>query len=72
VVKEITRKELKAKIDRRDDFYLVEALARWHYQRACGSQGQNAGRPCACRRSGRTRCSVSRTLLRSAVRTMSP
>ena len=32
MVKEITRKELKAKIDRRDDFYLVEALARWHYE----------------------------------------
>ena len=32
MVKEITRKELKAKIDRGDDFYLVEALARWHYE----------------------------------------
>ena len=32
MVKEITRKELKAKIDRRDAFYLVEALARWHYE----------------------------------------
>ena len=29
MVKEITRKELKAKIDRGDDFYLVEALAWW-------------------------------------------
>jgi hypothetical protein len=27
VVKEITRKELKAKIDRRDDFYLVHDQA---------------------------------------------
>ena len=32
LVKEITCKELKAKIDRGDDFYLVEALPRWHYE----------------------------------------
>jgi rhodanese-related sulfurtransferase len=32
VVKEISRKELKAKMDRGDDFILVEALSRRHYE----------------------------------------
>jgi rhodanese-related sulfurtransferase len=32
VVKEITREELKSKLDRGDDFYLVEALSRRHYE----------------------------------------
>ena len=32
VVKEISREELKAKMDRGDDFVLVEALSRRHYE----------------------------------------
>ena len=32
VVKEISRKELKARMDRGDDFILVEALSRRHYE----------------------------------------
>jgi rhodanese-related sulfurtransferase len=32
VVKEISREELKSKLDRGDDFYLVEALSRRHYE----------------------------------------
>jgi 3-mercaptopyruvate sulfurtransferase SseA len=32
VVKEIPREELKAKMDRGDDFVLVEALSRRHYE----------------------------------------
>jgi rhodanese-related sulfurtransferase len=32
VVKEISREELKAKMDREDDFVLVEALSRRHYE----------------------------------------
>ena len=32
MAKEITREELKAKIDRGDDFVLVEALSQRHYQ----------------------------------------
>jgi rhodanese-related sulfurtransferase len=32
VVTEISRKELKAKMDRGEDFFLVEALSRQHYE----------------------------------------
>lgn len=32
VVKEISREELKAKLERGDDFVLVEALSRRHYE----------------------------------------
>jgi hypothetical protein len=32
VVKEISHEELKARMDRADDFYLVEALSRRHYE----------------------------------------
>ena len=32
MVKEVSRKELKAKMDRADDFYLVEALSQQHYE----------------------------------------
>jgi rhodanese-related sulfurtransferase len=32
VVKEISREELKTKMDRGDDFVLVEALSRRHYE----------------------------------------
>ena len=32
MVKEITREELKSKLDRGDNFYLVEALSRRHYE----------------------------------------
>src|SRR5215213_272928 len=32
VVKEISREELKAKMDRGDDFVLVEALSRQHFE----------------------------------------
>jgi len=32
VVKEISRKELKAKMDRGDDFVLVEELSRLHFE----------------------------------------
>jgi rhodanese-related sulfurtransferase len=32
VVKEISREQLKDKLDRRDDFVLVEALSRRHYE----------------------------------------
>ncbi len=32
MVKEISREELKTKMDRGEDFYLVEALSRQHYE----------------------------------------
>ena len=32
MVKEISHEELKARMDRADDFYLVEALSRRHYE----------------------------------------
>jgi rhodanese-related sulfurtransferase len=32
VIKEISREELKAKMDRGDDFVLVEALSRRHFE----------------------------------------